>query len=94
VVTIAPGRGRKVCTSEKTVRRIARLALKNRKATANEINMALQDSGVNVSNLPDISDKFFYKQKNSLSVLTKNCCARNRAFTYFMKLWPRIFCCS
>lgn len=48
-VTTATGRGRKKCTSEKTDRRIVRLALKNRKSPANAINRVLLDSDVNIS---------------------------------------------
>jgi len=48
-VTTAKGRGRNKCTSDKTDRRIVRLALKNRKSTANEINSILQDSNVKIS---------------------------------------------
>ena len=48
-ITTAKRRGRKKCTSERTDRRIVRLALRNRKSAANEINSILKDSDVNVS---------------------------------------------
>lgn len=43
------GRGRKMATTPQTDRRIVRLALKNRKSCAVDINMSLADTGVTVS---------------------------------------------
>jgi len=44
-----PGRGRKTATTPQTDRRIARMALQNRKMTAVDINKTLEDIGVKVS---------------------------------------------
>jgi len=48
-IATASGKGRKRSTSKKTDRRICRLSLQNRRATARDIVKVLSESGVNVS---------------------------------------------
>jgi len=48
-VTTQPGKGRKRSTTPKTDRRISRMALKNWRATSQDINKVLRDTGISVS---------------------------------------------